>query len=188
MHVFTNFVHNINIEIDCFVDLQTYSLFKHLTLDLLWRIRAERSLLDSPITPAWSLALHHSTSLSTSFPLVPSCSAASAKSTHKHIYKLSEAHFDFNQTFLPMKPCIFRWVQKIYSCRMRGWFFYGHGFSLKLGHSLPCVSMSIRNVPKSLNWTGGISECRNFNTTSATPANSILDLFTTGKKEKNKAD
>lgn len=70
--------------------------------------------------------------------------------------------------------------------RMRSWFFffYGYGFSLKLGHSLPCVSMSIRNVPKSLNWTGGISECRNFNTTSATPANSILDLFTTGKKKK----
>lgn len=104
----------------------------------------------------------------------------------QHINELSEAHFDFTQTFLPMKPCIFRWVLKIYSCSMRSWFFYGHGFSLKLGHSLPCVSMSIRNVPKSLNWTGGISECRNFNTTSATPANSILDLFTTGKKKKTR--
>lgn len=48
--------------------------------------------------------------------------------------------------------------------------------------SVPCVSMSIRNVPSSLNWTGGISDCKNFNTTSATPAESILDLFTTAKR------
>lgn len=47
----------------------------------------------------------------------------------------------------------------------------------------PCVSISIRNVPSSLNWTGGISECRNFRTTSATPAASILDLFTTGRRK-----
>lgn len=52
-------------------------------------MRADRSLLDSPITPAWSLASHQSTSLSTSFPLVPSWSAASAKPTHiqTHIIK-----------------------------------------------------------------------------------------------------
>lgn len=43
--------------------------------------------------------------------------------------------------------------------------------------------MSIRNVPRSLNWTGGISDCKNFNTTSATPADSILDLFTTEEKK-----
>lgn len=46
----------------------------------------------------------------------------------------------------------------------------------------PCVSMSMRNVPSSLNWTGGISEGKNFNTTSATPADSILDLFTTERR------
>lgn len=54
----------------------------YLTLDLLCRMRADSSLLDSPITPAWSLASHHSTSLSTSFSLVPSWSAASATPTH----------------------------------------------------------------------------------------------------------
>lgn len=52
--------------------------------------------------------------------------------------------------------------------------------------SLPCVSMSIRNVPRSLNWTGGISDCKNFNTTSATPADSILDLFTTGERKQGR--
>lgn len=51
--------------------------------------------------------------------------------------------------------------------------------------SLPCVSMSIRNVPNSLNCTGGISDCKNFNTTSATPADSILDLFTTGERKQH---
>ena len=51
---------------------------------------------------------------------------------------------------------------------------------------LPCVSMSIRNVPSSLNWTGGISDWRNFSTTSATPAESILDLFTTDEKKREK--
>lgn len=45
--------------------------------------------------------------------------------------------------------------------------------------------MSIRNVPRSLNCTGGISDCRNFRTTSATPADSILDLFTTTEEIKH---
>lgn len=49
-----------------------------LTFDLLCRMRAESSLLDSPITPAWSLASHHSTRRSTSLAFFPSCSAASA--------------------------------------------------------------------------------------------------------------
>ncbi|TNN46622.1 hypothetical protein EYF80_043155 [Liparis tanakae] len=44
----------------------------------------------------------------------------------------------------------------------------------------------MRNVPSSLNWTGGISDCRNLNTTSATPADSILDLFTTGEETRIK--
>lgn len=54
---------------------------KALTFDLLCRISAESRRLDSPITPAWSLASHHSTSLSTSLRFVPNCSAASA-TTH----------------------------------------------------------------------------------------------------------
>lgn len=53
---------------------------KTLTFDLLCRISAESRRLDSPITPAWSLASHHSTSLSTSLRFVPNCSAASATS------------------------------------------------------------------------------------------------------------
>lgn len=40
----------------------------------------------------------------------------------------------------------------------------------------------MRSVPSSLNCTGGISDCKNFNTTSATPADSILDLFTTAEE------
>ncbi len=44
--------------------------------------------------------------------------------------------------------------------------------------------MSIRNVPRSLNWTGGISDLRNFSTTSDTPAKSILDLLTTGEERR----
>lgn len=48
--------------------------------------------------------------------------------------------------------------------------------------------MSIRNVPRSLNWTGGISDLRNFSTTSDTPAKSILDLLTTGEDRGNDAD
>lgn len=53
--------------------------------------------------------------------------------------------------------------------------------SLNIENSLflPCASINIRNVPSSLNWTGGISDLRNFNTASATPADSILALFTT---------
>lgn len=54
-----------------------------LTFDLLCRMRADNSRLDSPITPAWSLASHHSTKRSTSFVFVPSCSAASA-ATHTY--------------------------------------------------------------------------------------------------------
>lgn len=53
--------------------------------------------------------------------------------------------------------------------------------SLNIENSLflPCASINILNVPSSLNWTGGISDLRNFNTASATPADSILALFTT---------
>lgn len=57
-----------------------------LTFDLLCRMRAESSLFDSPITPAWSLASHHSTKRSTNLIFFPSCSAASAigkKANHK---------------------------------------------------------------------------------------------------------
>lgn len=65
------------------LDLTSETEVWFLTLDLLCRMRADSSLLDSPITPAWSLASHHSTSLFTSFPLVPSWSAASAEATHR---------------------------------------------------------------------------------------------------------
>lgn len=51
--------------------------------------------------------------------------------------------------------------------------------NIENGLFLPCASINIRNVPSSLNWTGGISDLRNFNTASATPADSILALFTT---------
>lgn len=57
-----------------------------LTFDLLCRMRAESSLFDSPMTPAWSLASHHSTKRSTNLTFFPSCSAASAigkKANHK---------------------------------------------------------------------------------------------------------
>lgn len=63
--------------------LRNSNVCEVLTFDLLCRISAERRRLDSPITPAWSLASHHSTSLSTSLRFVPNCSAASAISHTK---------------------------------------------------------------------------------------------------------
>lgn len=138
----------------------------YLTLDLLCRMRADSSLLDSPITPAWSLASHHSTSLSTSFSLVPSWSAASTTPTHNsRVYWHSPLEPQTRHTHFSTTCCVQRQKSQI--------------------DSLPCVSMSIRNVPRSLNCTGGISDCRNFNTTSATPADSILDLFTTGDQNQS---
>lgn len=74
-----------------------------LTLDLLCRMRADRSLLDSPITPAWSLASHHSTSLSTSFALVPSWSAASAEPTHTHTRRFNVIYSSVHCHSSPVK-------------------------------------------------------------------------------------
>ena len=64
--------------------------------------------------------------------------------------------------------------------------FFIQNIHLRKEFLLPCASINILNVPKSLNWTGGISDLRNFKTASVTPADNIFALFTTTEREKKR--